>query len=307
LTSKRYALTALFLIAAISSSFVLFNMWIDEFGLYGDATGQNRRIWTYNRASKYLLSLNHIPANYEGILIGSSSSASMIDTRLLKGHRIYNLSMNGANICEVSKAALKALKSGKMKNLLICLDPYLTRNSHMKTSELRPDLKKDTLGSLFMVKFYLYKLWYTLQPEKDPYRESWQGHRTFLPSEKIDMRKIFEKEMALPVNLRARTIDPKAKECLKQVIDTAHEEDVAILAYFHPRSEPDLRQIAYGDFRKEMLKLFEHNDRIIDMTGPDYAFIRHDPRSYNDHVHLSAAGAKQVLDLLRKDLDAWSK
>lgn len=303
MTSKRYALAALFFIGILTLGFVLFNVWMDEFDLYGDATGEKRRIWTYNRASKYLLAANHIPANFEGILIGSSSSACMMDTRQLDGYRIYNLSMNGANACEVAKAALKALDSGKMRYLIICLDPYLTQDSQMKTGELQPDLKQNTLGSLFMVRFYLYKLWYTLHPEQDPYRESWWGYREALSSERLDTPKIFAQKDT-PADPVKPIIDSKAVKCLKQVIDEAHQRHVAIVAYFHPRSEPNLRGMDYGDYRKAMLNLFESRDCIIDMTGPEYASLRQDPEAYNDHVHLSAKGASLVLERLHKELDS---
>lgn len=295
MTSKRFVFLAFALTALMALLMVGFNMSMDEFALHGDATGKERRIWTYNRASKFLLSLNYIPTNFDGILIGSSSSATMLDTRKIKGSKIYNLSMNGANVCEVAPAAINALERGQMKYLIVCLDPYFTKDSMMKTSELSPTLETSALGSLFTVRFYLYKIKNTLFPQSDPYRESWWGHRIIIDDKPPVDTQSRGKKVDYP-------IDPKAFECLEEVIKVARHKGVSIFGYFHPKpiNTYTANKENYAAFRSRMESLFLVEDHIWDFNTPEFAGLTENSASFSDQAHLSKSGAEMVLKEMEK-------
>ena len=279
MTSKRFVLLSLTLTALVVFMGVGFNIYMNEFGLYGEVKAGERRVWTYNRATKYLLSLNYIPKNFDAILIGSSSSATMHDTQQIKSARTYNLSMNGANICEVAPAAINALEKGKMRFLIICLNPYLTKNSMMKTSELSPQLLKSTYGSLFSIRFYAYKLLYTVFPDIDLYRDSWWGYMsTKRESTKITKRDIDTFVGSTPRLTTPFPIDPSAINCLENILKTARRKGTTILAYYHPESKKifDMKKNMYLGYQKEIQKLFTSEDTLLDLNSSKYYYLTED-------------------------------
>lgn len=299
MTSRRFVLLSLLLPACLTLAFVAFNVGMNEFGLYGRVQAGDRRVWSYERATKYLFSLSYIPSNFDGLLIGSSSSVVMLDTRRIKGARIYNLSMNGANVCEVAPAAINALERGHMRHLIICLDPYFTKDSLMKTSELSQNLETSAYGSLFSIRFYMYKALYSLRPETDPYRDSWWGYRLMLPSGERpnDVQR-------QPRDDNAIVVDDNAVACLKNIIATAHNNGVFVYAYFHPRRRADAftSSSAYAAFEMRMKALFAPHDRMFDFNAPDFSFLTGDAAAFSDNVHLTGKGADAVLRELERNL-----
>jgi hypothetical protein len=279
-----------------------FNVYMDEFGLYGKIGAKERRVWTYNRATKYLFSLKHIPKNFDAILIGSSSAAVAMDTRKIKNHAIYNLSLNGGNVCEVAPAAMNAMNLGKMKALIVCLDPYFTKNSIMKTNELSPMLKQSTLGSLFTIKFYLFKLKHTLFPNDDPYRNSWMGFR--MPDAPIPIAD--EQDHPHKVTPRPITTDPAAIACLEELLTTARNRGVRVLAYFYPKPHDvyAAQTDAYQVYQKQMLTIFNTDDIIWNFNTPEFDSLTKDPTSFYDRGHLSMTGATTVLKTIEQHLSS---
>ncbi|MGE4552368.1 MAG: hypothetical protein AB7D57_04615 [Desulfovibrionaceae bacterium] len=306
MTSRTYVFSCLALAALMVLGGMGGNVALDEFGLHREHPAGSLRVWTYNRATKYLFSLRYIPSNYEAVLIGSSSSAVLPDPGRLGGLRTYNLSMNGANLCEVAPAARSALERGRMRALVVCLDPYLTKNAVMKTSELSPHLVRSTYGSLFTLRFYGYKLYDLLFPERDPYRESWNGSRLPEPgAPDLDAARlealVAEQREAGPPRFDP---NPAALDCLRGVLDTAHARGVPVLAYHHPIPRPlyALHRAAYEAYAREVDALFAPGDRVLDMNAPDSGFPADDPGCFHDNVHLSRRGGEVLLGLLDRAL-----
>jgi len=303
LTSKRFTLITLALTIALSTGFVLFNIFMDEFGIHSNTKPGDIKIWTYNRASKYLMSLNYIPSNFKAILIGSSSSAAMVDTKGISSVPTYNLSLNGANICEMAPAAIETLERGNMRYLFICLDPYLTKNSHMKTNELSPELLSSSYGSLFNIKFYLYKSLYTLFPEKNPYRNSGWGYRLAGENEKpITQAQADAYAAKIAKGSQPFAIDPQAVRCLKEIIMTARTEGTRIVAYFHPKPEVIFQaaRSQYLEYQKEMKALLSPEDILVDLNDPAYDELTGDISNFHDTTHLSASGGRSIVKILNQ-------
>ena len=57
-----------------------------------------------------------------------------MDTKKLTGYKIYNLSMTGANFSELKYAIDNILSYGSIKLFIICLDPYITKDSGTKSA-----------------------------------------------------------------------------------------------------------------------------------------------------------------------------
>src|SRR5438105_1431990 len=71
---------------------------LDCYGLFREAQGRKIAVHSNDGTSKYLLSQRYVPANFDGLLVGSSVSASW-DVSAIDG-RVYNASVNGGNISD---------------------------------------------------------------------------------------------------------------------------------------------------------------------------------------------------------------
>jgi len=69
------------------------------------------------------------------------------------------------------------ITKGHMKLMIVCLDPYLTKNHGKKTSAIDPKEYWSTLGSLLTIKYYIKKYLALRYPKKDHFRDSWSGYR----------------------------------------------------------------------------------------------------------------------------------
>ena len=65
--------------------------------------------------AKYLVNERYVPANFDGSIIGPSSSANW-DVSSLAGARIYNESIPGGNAAEEQMLVKRALDKGHFKN-----------------------------------------------------------------------------------------------------------------------------------------------------------------------------------------------
>src|SRR5215468_6006177 len=83
------------------------NAAADIYGLFREPEHRSLRIYGDERLAKYLLSTRYVPANFDGVLIGTSASANW-DTGKMRSLRLYNESLNGGNIVE-EKAILDQL------------------------------------------------------------------------------------------------------------------------------------------------------------------------------------------------------
>lgn len=298
MTSKRFLLQGLGLALGLACALVAFNVGMDEFGLYGLRTGPIR-IWGYERASKFLLASRHVPENFEGLLLGSSSSDMMMDTRLLEGFAVYNLSINGGNICELARIAHEAIGRGKLRFIILSLSPYLTQDCRMKTNELNPQLRQAALGSLFTLRFYQSKLGSLLHPEADPFLDSWSGFRRGIPQQAEGVRLSVRKR---PVSAES-PVDQEAARSLAGLLQHARERGVRVLAYFHPLLYSGSTGGYPAAYLRQMHAMFSPNDALWNFNDGSYSAITEDPANFTDGVHLSGQGARLVLAEIARRLD----
>lgn len=289
--------------AVLCVGFVGFNVAMNEFAMYGDPSGQEYRIWGYERATKYLFSQNYIPANFDGLLIGPSASDVMVDTRRLPG-RIYNLSLNGGNVCELKALFDNVVQKRKLKRLVICLSPYILKDCEMKTAEIDPGLKQSILGSVFTFRFYLKKAKALTHPEIDVYRESWWGYRLNDPGVRgLDVAK------AIRTSVESYTldtaIDPEALEAFGSILADARKVGTEILIYHHPIPAPLFDRVAgrYDEFRQGVAPLLADGEKVVDFNTKQYQWFTDDYDNFSDPSHLSAKGAGKLLDVLRQALE----
>lgn len=304
MTSKRYLALVLALVVSVAGSFTLFNLVQDDFGLFWSR--QDKRIWTLEKTTKYLLSYRYIPEHFDGLLIGPSYSDGFVNTKQLDGYRIYNLSMEGGNATELRAAAVNAMERGHMRFIVICLSSYLTKDHGMKGPQINA---KEYWGSLFSwlpIEILRAKWEARRHPEADRYvGTEWGASQPLSHHIAIPWDDYIQMQLNDPL---LPQVDPVAYEDLRAIVATAHARGVKVLAYFYPYDHWRIRQaLANGMWQRyqaDMRALFDpRTDVVVDMTTPDYMAMRFDVACYTDE-HLSAAGAQRMLAELQRLLDA---
>lgn len=303
ISPKQFVLATLSLSLFFGATFAGIFYYTNDFGLW--KSKEDIRIWGREKTSKYLLSFKYIPENFEGVVLGASVSVNL-DTRLIENHKIYNLSMNGANISELKYAAENVLSHQNTKYLILCLHPYITKDSGIKGRQIDP---KEYWGSIFSflpVEMLVHKYKAASNPKLDKFNQSEWGYFEFQRFWKRDFKDIVEtKEFENEI-----IVDPTAYEELQRVINLAHDNQVQVLAYYYPTFYDWQQQWeangAWNYYRQKMQKLFDENDIVLDLTTPDYYYITKNYASYTDG-HLSDLGAKYVTEIISDQLNQLDK
>src|SRR5207248_1636563 len=91
MTARRWLLLT-FSIPGLAVAVTAALAWaVDPYGVLRDPTGRRLSVFLFERKARFLMSRRYVPANFDGLLIGPSSSANW-DVPNLAGVRIYNLS-----------------------------------------------------------------------------------------------------------------------------------------------------------------------------------------------------------------------
>lgn len=300
----------LFRVSGISISlitaFVVFNYFQDVFGLFHAANGDELKVYTNERTSKYLFSYNYIPENFEGIIIGPSLSANL-NTQTINDYRIYNASIMGANISELRYLVNNIVERGKLRFVIICLDPYLTKDHGKKSARIDPKEFYGALGSTNLIKTYLFKIIrdYELLPGSFPSDvTNGYGFNNFnLELGQGNARqKILEK-----VRLKSAEstyIDPVAEKELGETIAYLRQHQIRVIAYFSPVPYQilSINHQNYQAYQQRMKQLFTSEDILLDLNDEQFKAVTSDFNTYIDHGHLSEKGQDFVLGEIRKTL-----
>jgi hypothetical protein len=292
------ALMALLIVVGI-------NWFVDIYGLFRGSSSRKIQVYHNERETKYLFSYAYIPDNFNTILIGPSLSDN-IDAEQLSTNEliVYNASVMGANISELKRTVENAVKSKKITQVIICLHPYLTKNSEIRESELNEKTYYGALGSLNLYQTYalaMIREW-NLLPRKFPNGQiSWNGTNNYydffrvgnVASRIIEEAKVHSNEEIL--------IDSKAISDLRELIENMHNEKVKVMGYFHPVPVEiyDANKLAYLGYQKEISAVFEDEDKIIDFNLETFTTFRSDASNFIDHGHLSEKGQSVIVEELK--------
>lgn len=303
---ERYTFLVLAAAFLFGAGFAALNYVSNDFGLW--RSRETVRLWGVEKTSKYLLAHRYVPENFDAIMIGSSVSANM-DTRRIKGYRVYNLSMSGGNITETGAAAEKYLSApGDHKLMIVTLHPYMIKNSGMKSFQIHEKEYYGSLFSLIPAVIWARKLQDRLGLMHDAFDESEAGWNNFnFPWTAQDMEKIFAQEIRALADKNIAAVehyhmDPQAIAELRDLLALARDRGVRIVAYYYPifgpRHEAMQMNGEWKLYRAAMDPLFHPGEIIVDMNTPDFDDIRWNPKAYHDTAHLSQMGANLVLERL---------
>lgn len=305
MTFKFYVKYFFIIVIMIIISVISLNIYLNEFGLFGNVKGKKYRVFANERTTKYLFSFKWIPQNFDGFLIGPSLSDIEMDTSKIDKFRVYNLSLNGGNISELKYLVDNVIKNGKMKLMIVCLTPYITKNSGKKTNAIDPKEYWSTFGSLFTIKYYLKKSLITSTPNKDPFINSWNGYRlnNYNTSLKFDSKTVINNTYNSILNKEFKIdIDSKAIKELSSIFDLARKNNVQILTYYYPVHKKifsmKLYQSEYLKYKDIIQKILKSQDIVIDFNTTKYDYIRSSYDTYSDGGHLSKIGGERIMKVI---------
>jgi hypothetical protein len=298
---KIISLVSLIGLAIIVST----NVLIDIYGLFLPTAGKKLPIYNNERVSKYLLSYRYIPENFDAAIIGTSLSANLDVAPYNKTsskYQIYNASIMGANISEITPVAENLVKGG-VNNIIICFSPYMTKNSGSKEVDLNIKLYYGALGSKNLYETYLVALIrkFELLPNKypknqvDEYGVNHYENLFKVGNVKEKIQKVIE-----GTKNEKLAIDPIALKELQNLIQLLNDKKVNYIGYFHPipREVFEDKHEDYINFERTVRGLVNDNNKLIDFNTSNYNWFTSDYSNYIDHGHLSNKGQVTILTTL---------
>ncbi len=304
--AKKFLIKTMIISVAITLSFVCLNYYVDMYGLFRHEDSRALKVYVNERTTKYLLSYKYIPENFEGILIGPSLSANL-NTKTLEDYKVYNASIMGANISELRYLVENIVERGNLRFVIICLDPYLTKDHGKKSAMIDPKEYYGALGSTNLIKTYLFQ--FIRENELLPNRFPKDvindyGFNNF----NLEMKahdpaaKIMEKVKSKAAE--TTYVDPIAEKELGETVSYLRGKNIKVFAYFSPIPYQilEINRSNYRAYQQRMKKLFTSKDILIDLNKEGFKTITSDFNTYIDHGHLSETGQKFVLGKLHQSL-----
>ena len=299
--ARDWLFTVVGYIAVLSGATILLNIALDPLGLYRDPRGRKLPAYGDPRIAKYLLSSRYVPANYNGLLVGASSTAAwqLTGTREL---RIYNASVDGANAVEAKAIVERALSRPGIQVALVIQEPFFTSEHDFKTVKLEPSLWWCSLGSEHMLKFYRDLVWQRLGlPLQQPINSDGTVRFTNLsPDLNPALRKIWGSGERFQV-------DPVAAAAYRDLIAMLRAHHVQTIITIPPMFESILQK--NKDSLREYRRLFEDcrepGDPLIDFTSSEFEEFRRCRNNFSDGIHLVPDAAAQIGKLVSQQLHVW--
>jgi len=295
---RYWLLSTISIILIASAAIAGLNAAIDIYGLYRPTRGLCLGVYGDPRVAKYLLSMRHVPENFNAILTGASISANW-DVKRIEKLRVYNGSITGGTIVEEKAVIDAALERPGISVAFLLVHPALTWSHEFRTVEMTPGLKRSALGSLSL--WDAYKDMARIRLGLRPATFDCSGTETFLsmPSAmNINMRQMW--------NAPEFTVDPIALRAWRTLIAGLRRRRVQLIFIVPPTSESLLRTkgVPLQIFMERMRSAIGPSDLWIDFLRPEYKEYR-ESRNFSDGVHLFPASANRVVEQINAQVDQW--
>ncbi len=304
MSSSRFFRVTLSLAVAGAVAVAVMNWRINYYGVFGNVHGRALAPMTNQRIAKYLYGLNYVPANFDALLTGASSTNNL-DTSVVRGYRMYNDSIGGGNVTDIRLVIENTLNHGRFRLVVFGLQPRLFETHG---ASIGPRDFGAALGSYDLFRDYGKDLWFRLRGRPNPY-DTW-GRVNFEelpPWPLIDadaaMNRYLEK---YPPDQRALTVDEPSYAELRELIDFARLHSDRVMAYFPPVYERryQVMRKEYADFNAKMSALFRPGETIIDANDGSLSPLLRDPASFQDGTHLTEKVAAKVSAALADSIEA---
>jgi hypothetical protein len=273
------------------------NYRINAFGVFGDVRGKTYRSYlNEDREAKYLFSLNYIPSNFDGVLIGSSITGNW-DTRKIALAKTYNLSIDGANITEEKILAENVFARKKLRLVLFCVYPHMVSNHGRKTAYMQPSDYWSALGSAQLLREYGNRILGQMGRRKTVDDEfgvpDYSDLERNVDPAKADYRLSHREEVIL---------DETAVAEYTNLLDEARTNGARIVGFIPPHYAGVWNTPDYAFFLARMKSLFRPDEKIVDFNDSQYEQFRKTRGNFYDGVHLSGAATEFLTSELNSRL-----
>ena len=275
-----FIITTVLLLSGIVAS----NYYLDFYGIYGDSKGRELRIYTNDRLSKYLLSLNYIPANFDGLLIGSSLTESY-DLTKVDNFRIYNASFSAANATEEKIIFDNVFSAAPMKLVIFSMNPYITSRHGTLTNSMLPREKWRALFSTQALITQAVALIYSLFGIGST-TDSWGKKRLPIDSNPENQWP------DLHQNISTNSTNEDAFGEYENLIKTARLQGARVIGFNPPiySKKYQLGKDLYDSYTRRASSIFMPNEQIIDFMASKYDTYNNNSLYFTDGYHLSSVG-----------------
>ena len=288
MTDRRWILLTSAAIATAVACTLVLCYWTDCYGLLRDPKGRKLSIYCADRKAKFLLSKRYVPANFDGLILGPSSSSNW-DLSNLSGARVYNESVLGANASEERRIAEQALRNGRLRIAICVLTPKMT-SSHAMNDGLDTVTSREALGSIHVfindAANSLLAMHIRIGKQQAPpngarpIQDTKRGATAVFPSSYY-------------------AIDPVALADYRNVVLSLRQHGARIIYVVPPMYEPCFQINRAG--LTAYLSLIARDmpsAPILDFSSPAYSALGRDRDSFTDCLHLNANGALKMDALL---------
>jgi hypothetical protein len=293
MTDRRWILTAAlatFVVFAINAAIMI---TFDVYGLFRNPNSRRLPIFYGDRMGKYLLSSRYVPANFDALLIGPSSSVNWDPDLIAQGAglRIYNESLEGGDSTEEKILVDQAVAHGRYRLALVVLFPTMI-GSHNIEEGLEKTTRAEALAS---INSYVQTVLTVLTHYRVPF-----SHGQAYPNgshEKIYPHHIHTEEK---INFQ---IDPIALRNLQDLLAELRSHSIRVIYVVPPLYQALLNtnQLDCSAYYQSLRPLLPES-AWIDLNATGYTAFRSDTRNYYDGFHLVPDAARQVSRFINQRL-----
>jgi hypothetical protein len=302
MTARAWIITTIAFTLALLAAIASVDAAIDLFGIFRNPAGRRLQGYGDDRVAKYLLSERYVPANFNSIVVGSSVSANW-NTGQIDCFKVYNESINGANVVEEKTIADQALTSSRIKLAILVVHPFLTSSHEFETVKVTPRENLAALGSLNLLDAYKEKI----------HSDLYHGGGTFdefgtydLGDAHREMNLVLKKLMATQGNFN---VDPIALKAERDLIAELRGANIPIVYVVPPLSQSlyESKADSFAAYSRLILGNKLDRENIIDFTSPEFQAFRQDGGNFSDGVHLTVRGARQIVAEINRQLCDWTR
>lgn len=276
------------------------NYYVDFYDLFQPERHAPVRIYSNERTGKYLLTMQYVPRNFDGILVGSSVSDNWPVTAV-DGLRIYNTSLSGGNASEERLLVENVLRTVPPKLAIICIHPYLTATHGRKSAHMVPSDYWGSLGSLTLLREYI-GAFLTRQRHAPPVVDA-NGLSDFEVGELRDPRILAMRDRAKADGAsRPLEVDAAGVEDFATILSDLRQKGVRLVGFIPPTYAPELQahSAEYQQYFAIIRALFHEDEPVFDFNTPDYRKYTEDAGTFFDGAHLTRPAAVYFSSVLTR-------
>jgi hypothetical protein len=292
MTSRKWIVRTAAAISAILCLNFAVAFLIDPYGIFRNPRGRQLQVAFAARKAKFLLSKRYVPTNYDGLLIGPSSSENW-DPATISGVTMYNESILGSNVVEEKRIVDQALPAGHFKLALCVLYPTMTTN-HALEDGLDAVSTAEALGSIHL---YIHEVTRILSALHLP-----AGKRSSADGS-TPLKLVPQNFVEIQYDPSYFHLDTVALDTYNQIVRELTQHGIRVIYIIPPLYEPcrHLNQAAFDAYKETMLQTLPQA-QILDFDGREFDAFRNDASNFVDCFHVNAAGAETINEYLAQHI-----